>query len=170
MIARAQPSLTSLARKSCVFCPCAIPANARYCRSMNTPEQTSTCTRNRAWRRVNLDFARVAIRPPVAIRLAAVVSLEPLLVLALEVVFENHTANVCPLSAEALLSAQVGAIERGIVRQLARPAVLVAIARVVVPSRVGWMSDSRLRAGTIGISMIPSGNGRPSHHGERTGS
>ena len=38
VIALAYPSLTSLLRKSCVFCPCAMPGNVQYWRSRNTPE------------------------------------------------------------------------------------------------------------------------------------
>ena len=49
-------------------------------------------------------------------------SLQPLLVLPLEVVLQDDAADLRALLAESLLGAQVGAIERGVVRQLPRPA------------------------------------------------
>jgi hypothetical protein len=55
-------AVMSFARKSCVFWPCARPVKVRYCRSRNTPEKTSTWTRNRAWRSVNPNRMRVPIR------------------------------------------------------------------------------------------------------------
>ena len=48
--------------------------------------------------------------------------LQPLLVLALELVLEDDATDVRALLAKPLLVAQVGAIELGVVRQLARPA------------------------------------------------
>jgi hypothetical protein len=67
------------------------------------------------------DLAGVTIRSPVTVRPAAVVFLQPFLILALEFVFQSDTANVSALLAEALLLAQVGAIELDVVRQLTPP-------------------------------------------------
>ncbi len=50
------PSI-SLRRKSCVFCPWTMFANAQYCRSTKTLECSMTVTRNRAWRSVNANAA-----------------------------------------------------------------------------------------------------------------
>src|SRR5215203_484684 len=48
--------------KSCVFCPCVMPAKRQYWRSMKTPECSITVTRKRAWRSVNLSGWRLAAR------------------------------------------------------------------------------------------------------------
>jgi hypothetical protein len=67
------------------------------------------------------DLARVPIRTPVTVRPPAIVFLEKTLVLALEVVFEDDTADLRTLFAETLLRAEVDAIKRRIVRQLTGP-------------------------------------------------
>ena len=90
--------------------------------------------------RPGFDLARVAIRSPVAVWPAAVVLLEPLLVLPLEVVLEHDATDVRALLAKPLLGAQVRAIERGVMRQFPRPAdpcvellmALVAVTTLVV--------------------------------------
>jgi hypothetical protein len=61
---------------------------------------------------------RVPIRASVAVGPTAIVLLEKLLVLGLEVLLEDHAADLSTLLAETLLRAEVGAIERRIVRQL----------------------------------------------------
>jgi len=59
--------LTSLVRKSALFCPCAMPANWQNCRSTKTPECRRTCTRKRAWRSVNPNLARATARSALAL-------------------------------------------------------------------------------------------------------
>jgi hypothetical protein len=68
------------------------------------------------------DLARVPIRAPVTVRPTAVVFLEKALVFAFDVLLEDHAANLRALFTETLLRVEVGAIERGIVRQLTEPA------------------------------------------------
>jgi len=69
-----------------------------------------------------LDLARVAIRSAVAVGSAAIVLLQPLLVLAFELLLEHDTADVSALFAEPFLLAQECGIQLRVVRQLARPA------------------------------------------------
>ena len=56
-----------------------------------------------------LDFARVPVRSPVTVRTAAVVLLEPLLVLALEIVLQDDATDVRAFLAKPLLGTQVRA-------------------------------------------------------------
>jgi hypothetical protein len=72
--------------------------------------------------RPSLDLACIPIRSPLAVGAPAVVSLQPLLVLPLKVVLQDDAADLRALLAESLLGAQVGAIERGVMRQFPRPA------------------------------------------------
>jgi hypothetical protein len=65
--------------------------------------------------RPSLDVALIPIRSPVAVRPTAIVFLQPLLVLSLELVLEDDSANVSALFAEPLFRAQIGAIELGVV-------------------------------------------------------
>jgi hypothetical protein len=67
------------------------------------------------------DLARVAIRASVTVWPTSVPLLEPLLVLALELVVEDHAADVGALVAEPLLFSHVRAIELRIMREFARP-------------------------------------------------
>jgi hypothetical protein len=73
--------------------------------------------REMVFMRSRFDLARVAIRPPVTVRSAAVVLLEPLLVLPLEIVLQDDATDVRALLAKTFFGAQVGTIERGVVRQ-----------------------------------------------------
>ena len=68
------------------------------------------------------DFMRVPIRGSVAVRSTAIVVLEKPLVLGLEVLLEDHAADLATLFAETLFRPEVGAIERRVVGQLTRPA------------------------------------------------
>jgi hypothetical protein len=61
-----------------------------------------------------------AIRPAIAVLLAAIVLVEESLILALQLVVENDAPNPTALAAETLLCALVGAIDLRIVRKLAR--------------------------------------------------
>jgi len=65
------------------------------------------------------DLVLVAVGSPVAVRPAAIVLLQPFLVLALQFLFEDDSLNVRALVAQALLLAQIGAIELCVMRQLA---------------------------------------------------
>jgi hypothetical protein len=69
-----------------------------------------------------LDFSRVPIGSTVAVWAAAVVFLEKALVLSLQIVLQYHAPDLRALLAQTFLGTQVGAIERGVVRQLAGPA------------------------------------------------
>jgi hypothetical protein len=78
------------------------------------------------------DFRRVAIRSPVAVGSAAIVLLEPRLILALELLIEDHPMDVRALLAQAFLLAEIGAIELSVMGQLARsvgPSAATRIAR-----------------------------------------
>jgi hypothetical protein len=68
-----------------------------------------------------LDLARVAIGAAVAVRSAAIMFLEPLLILAFELLVEDDAMDICALFVKTLCFAQVGAIQLRVVRQLARP-------------------------------------------------
>ena len=63
------------------------------------------------------DFAGVPIRSPVAVRPAAIRLLQPLLVLALELLLEHDAMDLRALFAQAFLFAQIGTIKLDIVRQ-----------------------------------------------------
>jgi hypothetical protein len=67
-------------------------------------------------------LAGVPIRSSVAVGASAIVLLQPLLILALELVVEDDAADVAALVAKPRLFAQVGTIELDVVRQLPRPA------------------------------------------------
>ena len=69
-----------------------------------------------------LDLTRVPIRASVAVRPAPIVFLEKPLVLGLEVLLEDHAADLPTLFAETLLRPEVGAVEGRVVGQLTRPA------------------------------------------------
>src|SRR3989442_14616334 len=93
----------------------------------------------------------VAIRPAVAVGGAVVVLRQPLLILALQFLFEDDAVDFGALFAEPFLLAQVSAIKLGVVRQLARPAhagdevlpaLVVTIAAGGLPERVGAFSQS----------------------------
>ena len=66
------------------------------------------------------DLLRLAIRPAVAVLLATIALVQEPLIVALQLVVENDAPNPTALAAEALLCALVGAIDLGVVRQLAR--------------------------------------------------
>src|ERR1700693_3183442 len=65
---------------------------------------------------------RVPIWAPVAVGSTAIVLLEKPLVLGLEVLLEDHAADLATLSAETLLRAEGGAVEGCIVGHLTGPA------------------------------------------------
>ena len=97
------------------------------------------------------DLLRLAIRPAVAVLLAAIALVEETLIVALQLVVENDAPDPTALAAEPLLGALVGAIDLGVVRQLARLpeagverlAGFVACARDV---RSGWLRGDPGRA------------------------
>ena len=66
------------------------------------------------------DLLGLAIRPAVAVLLAAIALVQEALIVALQLVVEDDAPNPAALAAEALLGALVGAIDLGVVRQLAR--------------------------------------------------
>jgi hypothetical protein len=66
------------------------------------------------------DLLRLAVRPPIAILLASIALVQETLVVALELVIEDNAVHPTALLANALLSALVGTIDLGVVRQLAR--------------------------------------------------
>jgi hypothetical protein len=68
-----------------------------------------------------LDFSRVPIGSTIAVGAVAVAFVQKTLVLPLEIVLEDHATDLRALLSETFLGAQVGTIERGVVRQLARP-------------------------------------------------
>jgi hypothetical protein len=63
---------------------------------------------------------RLTVRPAVAVLLAAIALVEESLIVALQLVVEDDAPNPTALAAETLLGALVGAIDLGVVRQLAR--------------------------------------------------
>src|SRR2546427_5276114 len=65
------------------------------------------------------DFIGVPIGSAVTVRSAPIVCLEPLLVLALEILLEDDAVNLRAGVAESLSLAEIGAIELRIMRQLA---------------------------------------------------
>ena len=62
----------------------------------------------------------LTVRPAVAVLLAAIALVQEPLIVALQLVVEDDAPNPTALAAEALLGALVGAIDLGVVRQLAR--------------------------------------------------
>ena len=66
------------------------------------------------------DLFGLAIRPAVAVLLAAIALVEEPLIVALELVVEDDAPDPSALAPESLLGALVGAIDLGVVRQLAR--------------------------------------------------
>ena len=66
------------------------------------------------------DLLRLAIGPAVAVLLATVALVEKTLVVALQLVVENDAADAPAFAAEPFLCALVGAIDLGVVGQLAR--------------------------------------------------
>ena len=67
------------------------------------------------------DLFGLAVRPTVAVLLAAIALVEESLIVALQLVVEDDAPNPTALAAETFLRALVGAIDPGVVRQLARP-------------------------------------------------
>jgi len=66
------------------------------------------------------DLLGLAIRPTIAVLLASIAFVEEALVVALELVVQDHALHPSALVAQALLSPLVGAIDLRIVRELAR--------------------------------------------------
>ena len=66
------------------------------------------------------DLFGLSIRPAVAVLLAAIALVQEPLIVALQLVVEDDAPNPPALVPEALLGALVGAIDLGVVRQLAR--------------------------------------------------
>ena len=62
----------------------------------------------------------LTVRPAVAVLLAAIALVQEPLIVALQLVVEDDAPNPTALAAETLLGALVGAIDLGVVRQLAR--------------------------------------------------
>src|SRR4051812_42950276 len=111
-----------------------------------------------AFQRPSLDLACIPIRSPIAVGAIAVVSLQPLLILPLEVVLQDDAADLCALPAESLLGAQIGAIERGVVRQLPRPAhsrvELLAALVVAVATMALEQAASAIRKGHHPLAAV----------------
>ena len=70
--------------------------------------------------RPSCDLLWLAIRSSVAVLLAAIALVKELLVIALQLVVQDYAIHPAALLAEALLGAQVGAIDLRVVCQLAR--------------------------------------------------
>src|SRR5262245_442034 len=68
-----------------------------------------------------LDLSCVTIGSSVAVGAAPVVLLQEGLILALQVLFQDDAADVCSFLSQAILDAQISGVQRGVVRQLARP-------------------------------------------------
>ena len=66
------------------------------------------------------DLLGLAIRPAVAVLLPSIALVEEPLIVALEFVVEDDTADAAALVPQSLVGALVGAIDLGVVRQLAR--------------------------------------------------
>lgn len=66
------------------------------------------------------DLLRLAVRPPIAILLTAIALVEEPLIVALEFVVEDDTADAATLFPQSLLCTLVGSIDLGVVCQLAR--------------------------------------------------
>src|SRR5688500_14290192 len=66
------------------------------------------------------DLLGLAIRPAVAVLLPSIALVEESLIVALQLVVEDDAPNPTALAAETLLGALVGAIDLGVVGQLAR--------------------------------------------------
>ncbi len=112
------------------------------------------------------DLMRVPIRAPVTIRPTAIVFLEKALVLALEVLLEDHAVYLRTLLAEPLLSAEVGAIEGRVVRQLTRPTDacmerLVTDIAAVAPVRVEEVASTRSQGDGALASVERHGPNQP---------
>ncbi len=65
------------------------------------------------------DLGGLAIRPAVAVLLASIALVEEPLIVALELVVEDDAPNPAALASQAFVGALIGAIDLGIVRQLA---------------------------------------------------
>ena len=65
------------------------------------------------------DLAGLAIRPAVAVLLASIALVQKALIITLELVVEDDSPDPAAFVSQALLRALVGAIDLGIVRQLA---------------------------------------------------
>ena len=62
----------------------------------------------------------LTVRPAVAVLLASIALVQEALIVALQLVVEDDAPNPTALAAQTLLGALVGAIDLGVVRQLAR--------------------------------------------------
>jgi hypothetical protein len=112
------------------------------------------------------DLMRVPIRTPVTVRPTAIVFLEKALVLALEVLLEDHAVYLRTLLAESLLSAEVGAIQGRVVRQLTRPTDacmerLVTDIAAVAPVRVEEVASTRSQGDGVLASVERHGPNQP---------
>ena len=65
------------------------------------------------------DLGGLAIRPAVAVLLPSIALVEEPLIVALELVVENDAPNPAALASQAFVGALIGAIDLGVVRQLA---------------------------------------------------
>ena len=65
------------------------------------------------------DLSRFTIRPAVAVLLPSIALVKKLLILALQRVVEHDSANPSALAAQALVGPLVGAVDLGVVSQLA---------------------------------------------------
>ena len=70
--------------------------------------------------RPTCNLFRLTVRPAVAVLLAAIALVQEPLIVAIELVVEDDASNPTALAAETFLDALVGAIDVGIMRQLAR--------------------------------------------------
>jgi hypothetical protein len=65
------------------------------------------------------DLGGLTIRSAVAVLLASIALVQEALIVPLELVIEDDSADLAPLSSQSLLRALVGAIDLRVVRQLA---------------------------------------------------
>jgi hypothetical protein len=66
------------------------------------------------------NLRRLTVRPAVAVLLAAIALVEKSLIVGLQFVVEDDAPNPTALTAETFLGALIGAVDLGVVRQLAR--------------------------------------------------
>ena len=105
------------------------------------------------------DLGRLAIRPAVAVLPAAIALVEEPLIVALEFIVENDSANPSALASQALVGALIGAIDLSVVRQLAGlpDARVEGLARLVVrSSRSERLTSRRSRPRSVRVTARSS--------------
>src|SRR5688572_21008469 len=92
---------------------------------------------------------RLTVRPAVAVLLAAITLVQESLIVALQLVVEDDAPNPTALAAETALGALVGAIDAGIVRQL-------AWLPEAGPERLTWLVRSVTALVPVGLEQVPA--------------